>query len=75
MLTIKNYARPETVDEALGLLRAKKSNHLKAMPGCGEAGASDSGSERAHLFRKRQADGGCFFDNFLEKTGKTRGIF
>ena len=26
MLTIKNYARPETVDEALGLLRAKKSN-------------------------------------------------
>lgn len=26
MLTIKNYARPETVEEALGLLRAKKSN-------------------------------------------------
>ena len=26
MLTIKNYARPETVDEALSLLRAKKSN-------------------------------------------------
>lgn len=26
MLTIKNYARPATVDEALGLLRAKKSN-------------------------------------------------
>ena len=26
MLTIKNYARPETAEEALGLLRAKKSN-------------------------------------------------
>ena len=26
MLTIKNYARPATVEEALGLLRAKKSN-------------------------------------------------
>ena len=26
MLTIKNYARPETVEEALNLLRAKKSN-------------------------------------------------
>ena len=26
MLTIKNYARPETVEEALSLLRAKKSN-------------------------------------------------
>lgn len=26
VLTIKNYARPETVEEALGLLRAKKSN-------------------------------------------------
>ena len=69
---LQDHKRPSVYSIAL---RTKKSNHLKAMPGCREAGASGSGSGRARLFRKRQANGGGFFDNFLEKTGKTRGIF
>ena len=69
---LQDHKRPS--DHSIAL-RTKKSNHLKAMPGRGEAGASGIGRGRVRLFSEGASPRSRFFDNFLEKTGKTRGIF